>query len=50
MNKLTKLTLGLIASLMVSTTAALAYDLSITGSAKATYSIRGSEKSVSSSW
>ena len=43
MNKLTKLTLGLIASLMVSTTAALAGDLSITGSAKATYSIRGSE-------
>ena len=35
MNKLTKLTLGLIASLMVSTTAALAGDLSITGSAKA---------------
>ncbi len=43
MNKLTKITLGLIASLMVSTTAALAGDLSITGSAKATYSIRGSE-------
>ena len=47
MNKLTKLTLGLIASLMVSTTAALAGALSITGSAKATYSIRGSESASS---
>ena len=43
MNKLTKITLGFIASLMVATTAALAGELTITGSAKATYSIRGSE-------
>ena len=43
MNKLTKITLGFIASLMVATTAALAGEFTITGSAKATYSIRGSE-------